>query len=334
MKWIKILSLILVCPLIVGALYQTIAAWLDSYRFPPPGKLVDVGGYRLHLYESGSGNIPVILDAGLGLNSLEWCLVQPAVAEFARVCSFDRAGYGWSDRGPLPRTSLQMIHELHMLLEKAELPKPYILVGHSLGGINVQLYAHHYPDEVAGLILVDSSHEDQIDRLPPDPESIQKQNQFFSSPLMPILSYLGINRLVSHMSSSQKVMREAMKAFPASVQDHYIAMIHTNKLARMLRSEHSHFPESLQLLKQCKGTFGDKPLIVITAGKMEQNPLSPVPQEWLDATYREWDLLQKELAAKSTWGKQIIAVDSSHTVTRDKPQIIVDAIREVLTSLQ
>ena len=165
-KWIKRIGFGFVCLvialLLIGTIYQFISSKIDENAYPPPGKLVDIGGYRLHINCTGEGGPAVILDSGLGGNSLEWTLVQPKLAKFTRVCSYDRAGQGWSDESPLIRTSQNIVDELHTLLHKAEVPEPYILVGHSSGGINMRLYASYYPNEVAGVVLVDSAHEDQL----------------------------------------------------------------------------------------------------------------------------------------------------------------------------
>lgn len=137
------------------------------------GKLVDIGGYRLHIDCKGKGEPPVMMDAGLAHGAYTWDLVMPEVAKFTRVCSYDRAGVGDSDRGKRPRTSQQIVAELVALLKKVKLKPPYILVGHSFGGMNVRLYASQHPNQVAGMVLVDSSHEDQTYRFAavmPSPE--------------------------------------------------------------------------------------------------------------------------------------------------------------------
>jgi pimeloyl-ACP methyl ester carboxylesterase len=132
--------------------------------YPPPGRLVDVGGHRLHIScqgpEEAEGPV-VVMDAGVGEDGLSWSLVQPELAKELRVCVYDRAGLGWSEPGPRPRTNPVMVAELHALLERAGVPAPYILVGASLGGLNARLYAHTYPEEAAGLVLVDAAHEEQ-----------------------------------------------------------------------------------------------------------------------------------------------------------------------------
>src|ERR1700686_1083054 len=154
----------------VGAIYQVIATRLAEREYPPPGRLVDVGGYRLHIHCSGpegaSGGPTVIMDAGIGECSLGWGLVQPEIAKFARVCTYDRAGLGWSDPAPTPRTSRQIVSDLHALLTNAGIGPPYVMVGHSFGGLNARLYASQFPEDVAGMVLVNSAHEDYPIRLP------------------------------------------------------------------------------------------------------------------------------------------------------------------------
>jgi pimeloyl-ACP methyl ester carboxylesterase len=151
--------------------------------------MVDVGGYSLHLYCTGEGGAPtVVMDSGLGGTVLDWQLVQPEVVEFARVCTYDRGGMGWSEPGTQPRTSQQFIEELHALLSNAGVEGPYVLVGHSLGGVNVQLYASQYPDEVAGMMLVDSALTD-LEALPLS-ESLQP-----SPVLLKTLATIGLTRL-------------------------------------------------------------------------------------------------------------------------------------------
>jgi len=125
-------------------------------RYPPPGRMLDVGGRRLHVYETGQGSPTVVLEAGIAATSLSWRLVQDEVAKFTRVASYDRAGLGWSDPASQPLTLTRLVDDLHALLQVAQLPAPYVLVGHSFGGLIVRAYARRYPAETAGLVLVDA----------------------------------------------------------------------------------------------------------------------------------------------------------------------------------
>ena len=146
-------------------------------RYPPPGRLVDLGGYRLHILCQGAavaGQPTVVLESGNAEPCLTWASVQPVVAKFARVCSYDRAGLGWSDPSPVPRTAAGIVAELHTLLQRAGIQPPYIMVGHSIGGMYARLYAHEYPEQVAGMVMVDAAHEGQDLRFP---ASLQKKSQ-------------------------------------------------------------------------------------------------------------------------------------------------------------
>ena len=153
---------------VIGAVYQAVATEMDQRAYPPPGEMVDVGGYRLHINCVGQGSPTVILESGLGNMSVDWANVQPEVAKTTRVCAYDRAGTGWSEPGPEPRDPQQIAHELHTLLGNAGIDGPYVLVGQSFGGLYVRMYAARYPKEVEGMVLVDASHPDMWTRLPPE----------------------------------------------------------------------------------------------------------------------------------------------------------------------
>src|SRR5215216_3831319 len=175
--------------LLAGVVFQFVTTKIDERRYPALGEMVDVGGYSLHLYCRGEAGAPtVVMDSGLGGTVLDWQLVQPELAKSMRVCTFDRAGMGWSDPGPQPRTSQQIVKELHTLLGNAGVQGPYVLVGHSFGGLNMQLYASQYPDEVKGMVLVDSAIAD-LDMLRPILSSVP------SPVLMKIYATIGVTRL-------------------------------------------------------------------------------------------------------------------------------------------
>ena len=160
-RWAGCFAGFLILLACAGALYQLIGGMLDRHSNPPPGRFVEVDGVRMHLVCTGHGTPTVVLDSGLSNSWLHWYKVQPGVAKFARVCSYDRAGLGWSEPRPGSRTSRAIAEELHTLLRNAGVAPPFVLVGHSMGGLNMQMYASLYRSEVAGMVLVDSVHADQ-----------------------------------------------------------------------------------------------------------------------------------------------------------------------------
>src|SRR5918997_1815757 len=160
--WLGGMVAVLLGLMLLGARYESAAEARDTRAYPPPGQMVDVGGYRLHINCIGTGSPTVVIDAGHGGWSASWSSwVQPEAARTTRVCTYDRAGMGWSEPGPLPRTAKHFAQELHTLLHTAGVPGPYVLAGHSLGGLPVRVFAHAYAAEVAGVVLIDSMHPRQ-----------------------------------------------------------------------------------------------------------------------------------------------------------------------------
>ena len=161
------LGAFLIVAALSGATYQWLATRKELAATPPPGHLVDIGGYRLHLWCTGDGAPAVILDTGLGGSTADWGFVQPDVARFTRVCSYDRAGMGYSDPGPSPRTARRIASELAELLARSGIGGPVVLVGASIAGFDVRVFASDHPERAAGLVLVDASHEDDAHEVPP-----------------------------------------------------------------------------------------------------------------------------------------------------------------------
>ena len=325
-RWLKRIAWTLVgiavALAIAGAAYQAIATRQDAQRFPQRGKSVDIGGFSLNLDCAGTGSPTVILESGLGAPAAGWALVQPDVAKFTRVCSYDRAGYGWSDPSPLPHTSLAIVKELHALLLNAGIAPPYILVGHSFGGFNVRVYAGQYPDEVAGVVLVDSSHEDQKARMPPKLREWSEVRQVRRlEPFIPLLIRLGIARfLLRHQFDAFQIpqqMKDELRYL--SLQPQFVHAIIAETLA---------FDESSQQVRAA-GTLGDKPLIVLTAGRSLDLP--EVPAADMQAFRNIWvNELQPSLARLSTRGQRIMVEQSDHLIPLEQPQAIASAIRLVM----
>jgi len=305
---------------LAGAFYQVIESRLDTRRFPEDGRLVDVGGYRLMLNCTGVGSPTVILEAGFGDLSLEWRTVQPQIAKFSRVCSYDRAGYGGSDPGPMPRTSLRIAKELHALLKSAGEIPPYVLVGHSFGGYNVRVFNGLYPDEVAGIVLADATQEDQYELLPTAWNAIsaaqlkhcqrQARYSFF-------LVDLGIGRL----------MLQAQGA------DHGAYLILQKKYLRARTSELEQIRISAEQARAADH-ISYEPLFVLTAAENIDAILSSGLSKRDFAEFqRVWvDDLQMRLARLSTRGKRIMVEGSGHDIPSDRPDAIVDAVHELCTA--
>jgi len=304
-----------------GAIYQGVSDKLDAKKYPPIGQLVDIGGgCKMHLYVTGSGGPTVVLDAGLGCNALGWSLVQPELAKFTRVVSFDRPGNGWSDESPLDRTSQNIVTELQTALRKANIPGPYIVVGHSFGGLNAQLFANLDP-EVLGVVLVDSSHRDQLEKM-----GFPQINHTMTM----LASRLGIARLLMHLP----IYTKEVAMFPEQIQKQLLSQFRTTKFMRTVLQEGSHLKTSCDQLKAAEGHLGDKPLTVITAVKKIPAKGSGFSEEQIEAFHTIFQELQKDLVTKSTKGKQVFAEESDHMVPLYQPQIIVDSIKEMVDSLR
>jgi len=335
-RWVKrgVLGLLVVVILLVvgGFAYQRIADHYDAQKLPHQGQLVDAGGHLQYVYCTGQGNPTVILESGGGVVSYTWDQVQTEVAKFAKVCSYDRAGYGLSETGPKPRTARQIAVELHTLLRNADIPGPYVLVGHSIGGLNIRMFTELYPDEVAGLVFVDSSTEDQNDRMPAEMKPIvEKQKKLLS--LLGIGSNIGVVRLFTWLSPQKPPEWAAVSPDGFRAQTVHSRMRSGVDAAL---SELSAFDESCQQVRGCR-PLGDRPVIVLTQGKPIEASDGPpgVPLEIIQQYMKTWrEELQPALARQSTRGEQRIVSRSSHMIPMEEPSAVVTAIRDVINSVQ
>lgn len=285
---------------------------------------------ELNLDCRGQGRPTVILESGLGVPAIGWIKVQPEVANFARVCSYDRAGYGWSESGPEPRTSLQCARELKALLDAAGEKGPYLLVGHSVGGFNVRVFAGQYPREVAGVVLVDASHEDEVARiessLPPAVrarlEKAMHRDERLDEILDALQFYLGIERF------NVATGRSGPDYVPRDLQQEWFYLTQQSKSRNAAASESRALSESVAQVRAA-GNLGDLPLIVVTAGKAyPDDPFQTDTQRniWIH-------VLQVEESHLSTRGRQIIVQDSDHMIPFERPDAIVSAIHELWSSV-
>lgn len=293
-----------------GALYQFLATTRDRRAHPLPGQLIDVGGYKMHINCSGQGNPTVILDAGLGDTYISWQRVQPHIAQFTRVCSYDRAGVGYSDSSPRPRITSVFAEELHTLLHNTDVTGPLILVGHSMGGFDVRLYASLYRNEVAGMVLVDSSHPEQQKRFPPalnDMDATWVREQEFLEVTMPF----GLPRLLGFCGSDVEV-RAAECNFHS---------------AREGVAESKAVSESAAQTA-ATGSLGDLPLAVLSHDP--DTPQPDLPEDLVKPTNDAWQQMQEELAHLSTRGTHVIAKNSGHYIQLDRPEVVIEAIQRVV----
>jgi pimeloyl-ACP methyl ester carboxylesterase len=256
--------------------------------------LVDVGGYRLALHCIGEGSPTVVLETGLGAPSEDWDPVQQEIANLTRVCRFDRAGRGKSDPPPTTttRTCADMVADLRALLHNAGIPAPYVLVGNSLGGMNARLYAHRHPEEVAGLVLVDGSHQDQFTRISealpePEPDSPDSHKGFYH--------FWAGGGWRDPSDNPENI------DFVGSGQQ--------------LRAIHS---------------LGDLPVVVLASGVfLREAPTSPKAGPRL---HEVWQDLQRELANLSSNSVYSVVESSGHFIQRDRPEVVVEAVHRVLES--
>ena len=323
---------ILALLLVAGYIYQRQTTAADFEQYPAPGQLVDVGGYSLHIACSGAGSPTVIVDAGNGDFSLGWAGIQPEVAKFTRICTYDRAGYGWSDSSPNPRTAKVMAEELHSLLSNAGVEPPYILVGHSLGGYTVRMFADLYPADVVGVVLVDAGHEDQLKRFPPEFEKLEQQtvSYFAGGGLM---ARFGILRVMGGSSGGLDSAPPYVLKLPKDIQLEYMAMLSHPSYFSTAVEERRLLPETGDQVRATK-KLGELPLIVLTAETtVDPKTLQTIgmPADFDASGIQQiWYELQAELAALSTNGEQIIVKNSTHAIHIDQPQAVVAAIKKVV----
>jgi pimeloyl-ACP methyl ester carboxylesterase len=301
----------------------------------PPGRLVDVGGFKLHINCTGEGSPAVILDAALGGSSLSWSLVQPEIASATRVCSYDRAGFGWSEAGPMPRTASRIASELRVLLDRAEVPPPFVLVGHSFGGLVMRIFAGRYRSDVAGLVLVDPAHPAEwMTPAPKEQLKIERGLQLcrhgttaarmgvarvvgFLAELGAINMARGMAKLVSRggLSREDEGILAPIWRLPTRARRPLRYFWTQEKFYAALGSQIECISVSAsEALDASVDGFGDVPLITISSTDPDEHRVEQ----------------QEALARLSTRGRHIVASNSGHWIPLDQPEAVIGAIRDVL----
>jgi len=294
-----------------GGLYQAATPAPQVAAGPMPGRLVDVGGYRLHLSCTGEGSPTVVLLNGLGETSPQWARVNPEVARTARVCGYDRAGQGWSDDSPNPADATSAATDLHKVLAAAGERGPFVLAGHSSGGVHALTFAARYPHEVAGVVLLDSASPHQVELVKPFAGEYELMRRALA--VVPTLYRFGIGHLIGAIGATPE---------PGTPEAQAAAFANSPRGMRGMRAEQAALPSSFTQA-QALTSLGALPLVVLTAKEnVDQRP--------------GWDAAQDELAQLSTNTRHTVA-DLSHTAFLDDAAgaaLSVEAVTDVIASIR
>jgi pimeloyl-ACP methyl ester carboxylesterase len=302
----------------IGATYQSIESSRDRRMNPPPGRFVDVGGHEMHLDCTGQGAPTVVLESGLWNDWVVWYKVQPAISKFTQVCSYDRAGLGFSDPRPDQQPdSRNIAHNLHTLLANAGVNPPYVLVGHSLGGIHILVYQNLYPADVVGMVLVDSGHPDQENRVPPEMKKIQSR-LYFKSKLWGLGLPLGLTRLMGACGGGPPEIRAMQRTVECRWQTVKAREAEVNAIG------------TTSDVGRYGGSLGSIPLVVLSRDPEKGAAPGLIPAELSRRFEVQWSQMQEELVHLSTNGSRVVATGSTHYVQMDRPDVVIAAIQKVV----
>jgi len=297
----------------------------------PVGKLIDIGGRKLHIHCTGNGSPSVVVENGGAAFSFDWELVQAKVARFTRICTYDRAGYAWSDAGPEFDTFDQAVHDLHLLLAKANVPGPYVLVGHSLGGMMVRFYQAKYPADIAGMVLVDSSHEDGLQRVGQEvvriPELSAKEFQL-------LIDQSRANRPSNpEPDLVPSTILPPYDKLPTQFQDLHLWAF--KKVLPLVKNWGLNLQSDLSRLHQLRianpKSLGNIPLIVLTASQFDVVQRPGITDELAQQDHLR---LQNDLAQLSTNSRQIVVSGSGHEIYLYKTDVVVRSISDVVSAVK
>jgi pimeloyl-ACP methyl ester carboxylesterase len=345
-RWTKVfastLVLVLAGAALAGWTYEQVGRRRDRQLYPQIGHSVDIGGRALNIYCSGAGSPTVVFEAGGNGGGYSWALVQPKVAEFTHACWYDRAGEGWSDPPSRTRTSASVTNNLHELLKRANVVPPYVLVGASIGGEYIRVFTATFPSEVAGVVLVDSSHPDQ--REPPGMKGSFNLMSSFQRQVhcagLPAMSRFGILRLMQRQRSgfvppslAPEHAAEVSRVFrnrPATVAMALEQTCAATNNGKFVPEGGTGNPE-LEGATRAAGGLGNRPLIVLTAGRQGSVPSDSVEVREAAEFHEVWvHQLQAQLAGLSTRGRQIVVANSGHSINYEAPNEVVKAVGDVV----
>ncbi len=310
------------------------SGWAAANEFAVPHQLIDVGGRKMNLYCSGSGAPVVVFDGPAGYAGWAWYQVQPEVAKHTRACIFDRAGFGFSDPAARPNTVDNVVEDLHKLLAAAGEKGPYIMVGNSLGGANVQAYAYRYPQSVKGLVLVEAQHEDETARL--DKASGGKIRQIYAMVAGQNTYCLeAAERGFDKDAEKQKqCIGEPLANYGPQLGAAILASERKPSYWRAKTAEYDAMVTSDDQLRKLRRPFGDIPVVVLTRSispyAVPGKPQSAANKAFEDENFR----IQKEFTKLSSRSTQRIVAGAGHTIQADKPEAVVGAVLEVLKQVR
>jgi len=325
---------------VTGAYAQT--AQIAGTAYTRPHRLVEIEpGRRLNIHCTGTGSPTVILEGGITTSLIYWGLVQPELASDARTCSYDRAGLGYSDASPRASNAANNVDDLHRLLAAADIAPPYVFVGASAGGLYSRLYIYTYPREVVGLVLVDSSHEDQRDGFrKTDPRGLS-ETQWDLTVVEPPLA----ERRACIVAASAGTLTPGSEMFARCIYPHVAQFSTAVQEAEDRRQmtpafqrtqyseEEAWLRASAQQVRTAVRSLGDLPLIVLTRDRFPPRESATAEQiALMETRYQMWLGLARDLAAMSSNGQQRIVAGAGHDIQLDRPQAVIDAIREVLAA--
>jgi pimeloyl-ACP methyl ester carboxylesterase len=329
------IAVILLVAAVAGVVYEALGTRRDARLHPPPGRMIDLGTHRLHVLEKGTGPITVLLEAGLMSTVLSWSGLQEELSKCYRVASYDRAGLGWSDLGSMPRTAERIVEELHLLLERAEITGPYVLVGHSFGGLTMPLFAARYPQDTLGVVLVDgvvpaewnppSEHDRKLTRI--GAKVCRRAAVLSRVGIIRFVAFLlttGVKKVAAHLvrlisrgtpAQSGTVSSPWFWALPANERAMAGVFWIKEKFALTIASQLENLPVSAAQLNEA-GYREDKPTVFVSA--------STSPQRRREE--------HAALAKRLPLGHHVTAKESNHWIMQAQPELLVEAIRRIASA--
>ena len=306
----------------IGAVYQVVRTAVDRNAYAPPGQMIDMAGYKMHIYCLGEGSPTVILDHVGGSNSAQWALIQPVLAAHTRVCAYDRPGFGWSEPSPDPQDAAHNAQQLHALLAKANITDPLVYVGHSFGGDVARVFAANYPEDVVGLVLVDPGVSLHRPGVPEDVEAVWESEDNSFMMMAPTLARIGLLRLASYLG-----VMPGHGDLPSPQAEAFDAWQATNQFYDTLKAQQlARYDTSAQVLA-AEEQLGDLPMIVLSPSQPGQD--APKRQVWTE--------VNASIAASSANGVHRVVIGTDHmglAVKQEYAAVTAEAILEMVAAVR